>query len=551
MATIGREMSRAVMVWQSAWQCHAQSLMWLRHPLESLRLSQSGGDGVPSGAGRGEVPSTPPSYTLAQRVGLVLGPLLFVLISTLFEPEGLSEQAIAVAACSLWIACWWITEAVPIPVTSLLPIVLFPLTGAMEAQVTASAYGDRIIFLFLGGFILALALERWGLHKRIALALIQAVGTGMSQLVLGFMLATAFLSMWISNTATAMMMVPVGTAIIYQVTTELGEGNPLRDAFAKALLLGIAYSASIGGLATLIGTPPNAIAAGVIREFYGIEIGFGQWMLFALPLSLLFLMIAWFYLVRVRFDLMGHSLPGSRTLLQKEQQRLGAMGREEKLVMIIFLLTAFFWISRGFLLSSVTGLNDTSIALCAAFLLFCCPARDGQRLIGWNQACKLPWGILLLFGGGLAIAAGFSQTGLAQWVGSRLVLLSGVDLWVMVLMVCISVTFLSELTSNTATATMMFPVMAGLALALDIHPFALMLAAGLASSCAFMMPVATPPNAVVFSASELKIVDMTRVGVWLNLTGGLLVSLLIYFWLPLVWELDLSQFPEQLRNALP
>ncbi len=527
-------MGRCADFWRRCWGQLQRTRAWLLWVLPQQ-------DGGPA-------PEAKPasSYSGVQLFGLVLGPLLCAGCLWLFHPPGLGEQAIAVAACSLWIAVWWISEAVPIPVTSLLPIMLFPVSGALDSAATTAAYGNGTIFLFLGGFVIALALERWGLHRRIALALIGIVGTAMSQLVLGFMLATALLSMWISNTATAMMMVPIGSALIYQVTQELGAQDPLRNRFAKALLLGIAYAASIGGLATLIGTPPNAIFVAVVRELYGIEIGFAQWMLFASPLALIFLLLCWFYLVELRFDLSGHALPGSRALIERERQALGPMAAEERRVLGVFALAAFFWIFRGVLLVDVPGINDTSIALVAALLLFLLPARDGQRLMGWAEAGKLPWGILLLFGGGLAIAAGFAQSGLARWLGDQLSLFSTLNLMLMVALVCLLVTFLTELTSNTATATMMFPVMAALALALDIHPFTLMLAAGLASSCAFMLPVATPPNAVVFAASELRIIDMARAGFWLNLIGVLLICLLIYLWLPWAWSIEIDLFPQAL-----
>lgn len=502
-----------------------------------------------------EDPGDNRSYTKPQLTGLILGPLLFALIMLFFTPDGLSPAAKGVLASTVWVATWWITEAIPIPATSLLPILLFPLTGALEVKAVTSAYGDETIFLFMGGFMIALAMEKWNLHKRIALTIISAIGTNTDRIILGFMVATGFLSMWISNTATAMMMVPIGLAIIYQVQEALKD-DPTIDTtkenfgFGKALMLGIAYSASLGGIATLIGTPPNTLLAGAVNKLYGIEISFAQWMLFGVPLAWIFIIIAWVYLVKVAYPLKLKQLPGGQAVMRKEKEKLGSASYEEKVVFVIFVLAALAWITRTFLLVQfLPSLTDAMVGLTAALLLFIIPAktRKGDHLLDWNTAVKLPWGILLLFGGGLAIAAGFTASGLSEWVGSQLTALQGIPVLVVILIVTAFVIFLTEITSNTATASMMYPIMASLAVALGIHPFALMIAAGLAASCAFMLPVATPPNAVVFGSGYLRIPDMAKAGFALNIIGIFLVGLSIYYYLPLVWDIDIFTVPESMK----
>lgn len=495
-----------------------------------------------------------PSYKKSQLIGLILGPVLFVLTLLFFNPADLSAEGVAILASTIWIATWWITEAVPIPVTSLLPLVLFPLTQGLDVKATASSYGDETIFLFMGGFMIALAMEKWNLHRRIALTIISLIGTNMDRIVLGFMVATGFLSMWISNTATAMMMVPIGLAIIYQISDALKDDTTIdtsRDnfGFGKALMLGIAYSASLGGIATLIGTPPNTLLAGAINTMYGIELSFARWMLFGVPLAWIFIIITWIYLVKVAYPSKLKQLPGGRAVIEKEREKLGKASTEEKLVFFIFSLAAFSWITRTFFLSKfIDGLSDGVIAMTFAILLFVLPSVNirGDHLLDWGTAVKLPWGILLLFGGGLAIAAGFVDSGLSEWIGSQLIGLHGINLLLVILIVSGLVIFLTEITSNTATASMMYPIMASLAVALGFHPYALMIAAGVAASCAFMLPVATPPNAVVFGSGYLRIPDMVKAGFALNIIGVFLVTLTIYFVLPLVWGIDLTVIPDSI-----
>ncbi|MFQ5651945.1 MAG: SLC13 family permease [bacterium] len=492
-------------------------------------------------------------FSAKQKLGLVLGPALFFLILFFTAPAGMSAAARAVLAATLWIATWWITETIPIAVTALLPIILFPLTGGLDIKTTTSAYGQPMIFLFIGGFMLAVAIEKWNLHKRIAINVIRAMGTDSSKIILGFMTATALLSMWISNTATTLMMVPIGLAIIHQlsefVKDETGSADQ-NSIFGKALMLSICYSASIGGMATLIGTPTNVVFSGIVRQLYDVEVSFSQWMMFGLPASVVLLLVCWLYLVRVAFPLARQEMPGGRKEIDRQLVALGRMSVEEKWVAAVFSCTALAWISRSFVLSKIIpGTNDTVIAVAGAVVLFLIPARSrpGTKLLDWESAARLPWGIILLFGGGLALAAGFKESGLAEWIGSQLNLLEGVALLVILAFVVACVNFLTEITSNVATASMILPILSALALAIDVHPFGLMIAACVAASCAFMLPVATPPNAVVFGSGYLKMQDMVRTGIWMNLLSIAFLTLFVYFLLPLVWRLDLQAFPDALR----
>jgi len=544
--------------WNRLWVWHDQVKDLFRFfvsPNKSTLGSTKQTDNSVGGSDSGGGGHDRPSYTRVQLIGLFLGPFLFLITLLFFKPADLSAEGVAILASTIWIASWWITEAIPIPVTSLLPLVLFPLTQGLDVDVTASSYGNETIFLFMGGFMIALAMEKWNLHRRIALTIISVIGTNMDRIVLGFMVATGFLSMWISNTATAMMMVPIGLAIIYQVSDALKDDATIDTSqenfgFGKALMLGIAYSASLGGIATLIGTPPNTLLAGAINTMYGIELSFANWMLFGFPLAWIFIFIAWIYLVKVAYPLKIKQMPGGRAVIDDEKQKLGSASTEEKLVLLVFSLAAFSWITRSFFLSKfIEGISDGVIAMMFAIVLFIIPSRNkqGDHLLDWNTAVKLPWGILLLFGGGLAIAAGFVESGLSEWIGSQLTGLQGVSLLVVILVVAALVIFLTEITSNTATASMMYPIMASLAVALGFHPYALMIAAGVAASCAFMLPVATPPNAVVFGSGYLRIPDMVKAGFALNIIGVFLVTLTIYFVLPTVWGIDLTVVPDTFR----
>ena len=472
-----------------------------------------------------------------KRIGLALGPILFFLTINFFHPEGLNKEANAILASTLWIAIWWITEAIPIAVTALLPIFLFPLSGGLELSQTTSSYGHKFVFLFLGGFILAIAIEKWNLHKRIALNIINVVGTNIVNIILGFMIATAFLSMWISNTATAVMILPVGIAVVKQLQDNPNTTENENSIFSKALMLAIAYSASIGGMASLIGTPPNLVLAGVLEKSYGIELTFSKWFGFGFPISITFLIIAWIYLTKFAFKFKLKEFPGGIAEIKKQLKKLGKISFEEKMVLAVFLITAAAWISRSLFLNQIIpSIDDTMIAIISAIILFILPSRNkNDSLLGWSDAEKLPWGILLLFGGGMAIALGFETSGLALWLGEQLKLLETIPLIILLFVIIGFVNFLTEITSNLATTAMLLPVLVSLANATGINYNYLLVAGTVAASCAFMLPVATPPNAVVFGSGYLKIKDMLKIGILMNIISIILLTLIVFFILPLLW----------------
>ncbi len=485
-------------------------------------------------------------------MGLLLGPLAFIIIFYFFHPEGLSKEGNAILASVAWMVIWWVSEALPIPVTAMLPLVIFPLSGGLKLPDTAAAYGHKFIFLFLGGFILAIAIEKWNLHKRIALSIIYMVGTSVVNIILGFMLATAFLSMWISNTATSVMMLPIGLAIVTQLKDNPDTIEDENQIFGKALMLAIGYSATIGGIGTLIGTPPNLVFAGVFNEIFQIEITFSQWIVFGLPISITLLFICWYYLTRFGFTFKQKEFPGGRNEIKRQLDALGTLSFEEKIVSTVFVLTALAWISRSFVLKHILpGIDDTIIAIASAIILFILPAKEkGEKLLNWDEAAKLPWGILILFGGGMAIAAGFGGSGLAQWIGGQMVLLQSVPLLVLVFLLVLFVNLITEVTSNMALTAMILPILAPLALVMGVHPYLLMVGATAASSCAFMLPISTPPNAVVFGSGYLTIPDMLKTGFWLNIISVILIVLMVFFVLPYLWGFDMSVFPESLKEMI-
>ena len=477
---------------------------------------------------------------------LISGPLLFLAMQFFSPPAGMSESAYSLLSITLWMALWWVTESVPIAITALLPIILFPMTGAVDLQTTTASYGHKYIFLYMGGFMLAIAIEKWNLHKRIALNIIKIIGTNISKIILGFMVATAFLSMWISNTATAVMMLPIAMSIVAQLQDNPNTEKNENLIFGKALMLSIAYSASIGGMATLIGTPPNLVFAGYVEETYGIEITFLQWFKFGVPIAIPLLVIAWLYLTKFAFKFKQKEFPGGKEEINRLLVLIGPMKREEKLVSSIFVLTAFCWITRSFILQEFFPfIDDTIIAMTAGILLFVIPASDfKKRLITWEDAVKLPWGIILLFGGGMALAAGFQITGLASWLGAQMSVFQGLSLLVLVFVVITLVNFFTEFTSNLATTAMLLPILAPIAISLNINPYMLMVACTIAASCAFMMPVATPPNAVVFGSGYLRIPDMIKSGIWMNIISILFLTLMVYYFLPIIWDFNLTDFSQ-------
>jgi len=487
--------------------------------------------------------------------GLISGPLLFLILIFLPQPEGLSEQGMMVAGIAVLMAVWWITEAIPIPATALIPIVLYPLLDVMSPANVTQSYAHHLIFLFMGGFMIAVTVEKWNLHQRIALNTIRIVGMTPDRIILGFMIATAFLSMWISNTASTMMMLTVGLAVLHKIAEEIDADDTTHNIdtreghfrFGIALMLGIGYSASIGGISTLIGTAPNLVFAGIVEETYGISINFLQWMSFGVPLAIVMLAITWFYLTRIAYPSEIDHLPGGEETIRKEIEALGKISSQEKKVLFVFCGVAAAWILRGVLdIKALELIKDSTIAMAGALLLFVIPSNWHRRefLLDWKTAVTIPWDILILFGGGFALAKGFSETGLTTFLAGQLSILQGSNILFIIAVVTLLVIFLTELTSNTATASLTLPIMAALAGAMQIHPYGLMVATVIAASFAFMLPVATPPNAIIFSSRYVTIPQMMKAGIWLNLIGVALISLFVMFLLPVVWGIDISIFPE-------
>lgn len=483
------------------------------------------------------------NLTNRKKYAIPAGPLAFLLIILFFHPEGLSREANAVLASTVWIAIWWITEAISIYATSLLPIVLFPLSGGLDLSGTTASYGHPYIFLYMGGFMVAIAIEKWELHRRIALSIISLIGTNITRIILGFMLATAFISMWISNTATAVMMLPIGSAIITQLTDKLGPQHSDTTSFGKVIMLSIAYSASIGGMATLIGTPPNLVFAGFVQKTYGVEITFLQWLKFGLPICLALLFISWKYLTSFAFRFQHKALPGGKEEIRKMLAELGKIGYEEKIVLVVFVCTALLWIFRALIEKIIPTLDDSIIAMVAGISLFLLPAKEkGKRILHWHDAHKMQWGIFLLFGGGMALAEGFKVSGLASWIAGQMTAMQGLTILVLVIVLITAVNFLTEITSNLATTAMLLPIAASIAMAIHVHPFLLMVSVTIAASCAFMLPVATPPNAIVFSSGHLKIPDMIRAGFWMNIISIIVLTIFVYFILPHLWGFEPGGF---------
>ncbi len=473
-----------------------------------------------------------------KKVGLVLGPLIFAVMLLLGEQQNaMPPEAWRVAAVGLWMAIWWATEAIPVPATALLPLVLLDPLGVATIRDAAAPYANPTIYLFMGGFMMALALERWGLHRRIALAVIDRVGTDGRRLIGGFMFVCAVLSMWMTNTSTTMMLLP----IVFSVATVIKDNVPeLSEESSKnfevAILLGLAYSASIGGLGTLIGTPPNALLMGFMAENYGIEISFAHWMLVGIPVSFVMLPIAWFILTRFLFPV---DIPATEAVgkhLHRLRDELGSMSSAEKRVGVIFVLLILSWMFRKPVSEALglSGVSDAGIVLTVALLLFVLPSGDtGQsRLMVWEHIARLPWGVLILFGGGLSLAAAVSDSGLALWLGQQLAPLNAWGTVVLVLASVALVIFLTELTSNLATTATLLPVMGAIAVQAGLPPIVLTVPITIAASCAFMLPVATPPNAIVFSTGAISIPQMARAGIVLNLIGIVIVTIVSLYVAP-------------------
>jgi sodium-dependent dicarboxylate transporter 2/3/5 len=472
-----------------------------------------------------------------QVIGLFLGPLIAGLMIFAGPPENLSQPGWMTASVGILMAVWWATEAVPIAVTALLPIVVFPLFGIATIQDTTAPYANKVIYLFLGGFIVAFAMQRWNLHRRMALTVLQHVGGNGRSLVGGFMLASAIISMWVMNTSTTMMLLPIAVSIIAVIhKTVDGLDDKAKDNFQYSLLLGIAYGATIGGMATLVGTAPNAMFAAFMQETYGTEIDFSRWMLVGLPLSAMMLPLAWLILTRFAFKVDFKTSDEGKAALRQLKEELGAITVPEKRVATVFVLMAATWVLRPLLvtLPGLSALDDSGIAMAGGIALFLIPSgeKSDPLLLRWTYAERLPWSVLILFGGGLTLASAVTRTGLAEWLGSSLQTIGALPLFALVIVAATMIIFLTELTSNIATTATFLPVVGAIAIESGYDPIVLAVPVTLAASCAFMLPVATPPNAIVFGSGMLTIPKMVRAGMMLNIVGIFLVSIVALYLAP-------------------
>jgi len=517
-------------------------------PAEHNRRLKTTPDGVEEG--------DPREYTGRQKIGLILGPALFITMLLVPTPAGMEPSAQKMAAVALLMATWWMCESIPIPATSLLPIAMFPFLGIMGTKQATAPYASHLIFLFMGGFIIALSMQRWNLHRRIAMNIVKVVGFSPSRLIFGFMAATAVLSAFVSNTATTVMMMPIGLAIISHVVEEgKKEGLDKEIDFTQGnfnfglnLMLGIAYAASIGGVATLIGTPPNTVLAGYLNKTYGYEITFAEWMKVGVPLVLVMLPLTWLWLTRVAYPLKLKKVPGGRELINQELTEMGSMSAGERWTAVVFALTALGWIFRkklGFMFPDPKMVTDAAIAMTGALVLFLIPLnmKRNQFVMNWHWASKMPWGVLILFGGGLAMAAGFKTTKLANWIGGQVSLLENAPILVLVIATATLIIFLTELTSNTATSAMVMPILAAVAVGLGQNPLLLVVPAAIAASCAFMLPVATPPNAIVFGSGYVTIPQMSKAGLGLNVLGIVVTVVVTYLLVMPVFGVTLDAIP--------
>ncbi len=477
---------------------------------------------------------------LINRFGVLFSLIIFVLFLLLVDFGKENQNAKIVAATAILMSILWITESIPLYVTSLLPLIIFPITSVSSSKDISQAYMNSTIFLFLGGFIIAIAMEKWDLHKRIALNIILRIGKSPAMLILGFMISAAFISMWISNTASAVMLLPIGISIIIKLEEDFGIERTKN--FSKAIMLSIAYSCSIGGIATLIGTPPNLVFARIYKLTFpnNQQIYFGDWIKFAMPISIVMLFLVWLLLVIFIFKI-DKEIVINKSSIINEIKNLGKISFEEKIVLSVFIVTSLLWIFRGDLdlgivkiygwvnlFSQKEFIDDGTIAIFMAILLFILPSKKNIRILDYNSIKKIPWDIILLFGGGFALADGFVNSGLSKLIGAQFISLKGANIILLILAVSFTLTFLTELTSNTATAQITLPILASLAIELQINPLLIMLPATLSASFAFMLPVATPPNAIVFSSNRLKISDMAKTGLIINFIGIFVITLFIY-----------------------
>ncbi|MBO6571830.1 MAG: DASS family sodium-coupled anion symporter [Balneola sp.] len=483
---------------------------------------------------------------LGKRAGLIGGILVFVILLFLPVPEGLSDAAWKTAAVTILMGIWWITEAIPISATALLPIVLFPVLGVFSIGDATGPYANPLIFLFMGGFVIALAMEKWNLHKRIAITIVNFVGIKPSSIIIGFIIASAFLSMWVSNTATAIMMLPIAMSIL-----ELLDKNDksAKINFEIVLVLTIAYACNIGGMGTLIGTPPNALLAGFVLENYNIEISFLDWMMVGVPIMLVSLPLMYVILTKFVYPIRIKELPGGKELIRSQMERLGNISNQEKKVAVVFVSAALLWMFRPLLSSVVPGLSDAGIAIGAAVAFFMIPANSEENrfLLKWSDTKRLPWGVLILFGGGLSMASAISSTGLATWIGSGIGSLNTWPIILIILIVIALIVFLTEMTSNTASTAAFLPILASVAIGLGENPFLLAIPTVLGASCAFMLPVATPPNAIVYGSGKISIPEMSKAGLWLNIMFILLLTLASLTLVSWVFGIEIGVLPEWVK----
>jgi sodium-dependent dicarboxylate transporter 2/3/5 len=477
-------------------------------------------------------------YPFAKRAGLILGPVVFFILNNL-PVILISAEADTVIAAAAWMIVWWITEAVSISVTALLPLVVFPLSGIMDIAEVSKHYGSSIVFLFFGGFIMALALEKVNLHKRIALNIIKITGTSPNKIILGFMLSTALLSMWISNTASTLVMLPIGLSVI-QLLIDDADGFTKNDRnFALSIMLGIAYSANAGGIATIIGTPPNSVLVGFLQNEYQVSISFLEWMAVGLPFSLLMLAVVYFSLVKLIFPNKLDSFEASKSIIDDQILALGEINHLEKRVIVVFAFAISLWIFRGVLNANISWLDisDTEISMLAALALFVIPYdfKKGGFILQWRDTSKLAWGILILFGGGLALASALSQSGIVDEIAKAITTVEGISVFLIAVLLITITLFMTELISNVALIAIFAPVVAGIAIGLQIRMLYLLIPVTIASSCAFMLPMATPPNAIVFASGFVKIKDMMKAGLVLNIVAIFLIIFFYEFLLPLIF----------------
>lgn len=502
-------------------------------------------DGTVEGFALAESSNGPVS--MIKWIGFFGGLFLFALMIFSSPPEGLSIAGWRTAAAAILMAIWWVTEVIPISATAMLPLVLFPILDVGNITETATPYANPMIFLFLGGFIIAIAMQRWDLHRRIALSIIALIGSKPRSIIAGFMVSSAFMSMWVSNTAATMMMLPIAMSVILLTKTKKHspEDQKQYNNFGLTLMLAIAFSASVGGLGTVIGTPTNALMIAFVNDAYRIEINFAQWMMIGVPVVILGLPVIFYTLANLVYPVRIKTLPGGRQYILDEMKRLGKISTPELMVAFVFTLVAVLWMTRPLIEGYITGLSDAGIAIFGALLLFILPVnlKTSTFLMRWKDAENLPWGVLILFGGGLSLAGAIQRTGLAEWVGGYFGILAGWHAILIILIVALVIIMFTELASNSATAAAFLPVIGSVAIAIGQDPLLLAIPVAMVASCAFMLPVATPPNAIVYGSGVMTIPQMAKAGFALNIFFAVLITFLTYFLFTAILGIEIGQVP--------